>query len=327
MKPMFQDGLLVALAGAFLLTAVLSPVFIPYLRKLKFGQSIREEGPQWHQVKSGTPTMGGVMFLTAIVMVTLTISAAYQTVTANVMMLLIVTVFFGLLGFMDDYIKVVKKRNLGLTSKQKLAGQIVISAVIYLILMMSGFSTEVALPGTAWSLDFGWAYFPFLVVVLVGTSNAVNLTDGLDGLVAGSSVIAFSAFAYIAYQAGMLDVAMFALTVAGAMAGFMLVNVHPAKIFMGDTGSLALGGALAMIAVLTKTEVLLVIIGAVFVIETLSVILQVASFKLRGKRIFKMSPIHHHFEMSGWSEWRVVIVFWSMGLIFALLGVWIEVWM
>ncbi|WP_041581841.1 phospho-N-acetylmuramoyl-pentapeptide-transferase [Salisediminibacterium selenitireducens] len=324
---MFQDGLLFALAGAFLLTAVLSPVFIPYLRKLKFGQSIREEGPQWHQVKSGTPTMGGVMFLTAIVMITLIISAGFQTVSANVMMLLIVTVFFGLLGFMDDYIKVVKKRNLGLTSKQKLAGQIVISAVIYLILMLSGFSTEVSVPGTAWSLDFGWAYFPFLVVVLVGTSNAVNLTDGLDGLVAGSSVIAFSAFAFIAHQAGMMDVTMFALAVSGAMAGFMLVNVHPAKIFMGDTGSLALGGALAMIAVLTKTELLLIIIGAVFVIETLSVILQVASFKLRGKRIFKMSPIHHHFEMSGWSEWRVVIVFWSMGLVFALLGVWIEVWM
>lgn len=327
MNPMFQNGLLFAIVGAFLLTAVLSPLFIPYLRKLKFGQSIREEGPQWHQVKSGTPTMGGVMFLTAIVMVTLVISAAFQTVTANIVMLLIVTVFFGLLGFIDDYIKVVKKRNLGLTSKQKLAGQVGISAVIYLILILSGFSTDVAVPGTTWSLDIGLFYFPFLIVVLVGTSNAVNLTDGLDGLVAGSSVIAFSAFALIAFQADMMDVTMFALTVAGAMAGFMLVNVHPAKIFMGDTGSLALGGALAMIAVLTKAELLLVIIGAVFVIETLSVILQVASFKLRGKRIFKMSPIHHHFEMSGWSEWRVVIVFWSTGLLFAILGVWIEVWM
>lgn len=324
---MLQDGLIIALVAGFLFTAFLSPVYIPYLRKLKFGQSIREEGPEWHQKKSGTPTMGGLMFLTAILIVSLAVSSIYQLLTAEIIVLLIVTVSFGAVGFIDDYIKVVKKRNLGLTSRQKLLGQIVISAVVYAILMTTGFDTSVAIPATGIEIEFGWFYFILLLVMLVGTSNAVNLTDGLDGLVAGSSVISFLAFALIAYTMGMNDVALFAVTVSGAMAGFLLVNVHPAKIFMGDTGSLALGGGLAMLAVITKTELLLIVIGGVFVIETLSVILQVASFKLRGKRIFKMSPIHHHFEMSGWSEWRVVIVFWTAGLLFAITGLWIEVWM
>lgn len=324
---MLQDGMLIALVTAFLFTAILSPVYIPYLRKLKFGQSIREEGPQWHQKKSGTPTMGGLMFLTAILIVTLVVSSIYQILSAEIIMLLIVTISFGVLGFIDDYIKVVQKRNLGLTSKQKLLGQIMISAVVYAILMATNFDTTVAIPGTETAFEFGWFYFILMLIMLVGTSNAVNLTDGLDGLVAGSSVISFLAFAWIAYSLGMNDVALFALTVTGAMAGFLLVNVHPAKIFMGDTGSLALGGGLAMLAVLTKNELLLIVIGGVFVIETLSVIIQVASFKLRGKRVFKMSPIHHHFEMSGWSEWRVVIVFWTAGLLFALTGLWIEVCM
>ncbi|AOM83276.1 phospho-N-acetylmuramoyl-pentapeptide-transferase [Salisediminibacterium beveridgei] len=324
---MLQDGLIISLVAAFLFTAFLSPVYIPYLRKLKFGQSIREEGPEWHQKKSGTPTMGGLMFLTAILIVALIVSSIFQLLSAEIVVLLIVTVSFGAVGFIDDYIKVVKKRNLGLTSKQKLLGQIVISAVVYAILLTTDFDTAVSVPATGIDIEFGWFYFILLLFMLVGTSNAVNLTDGLDGLVAGSSVISFLAFAWIAYSMGMNDVALFAMTVTGAMAAFLLVNVHPAKIFMGDTGSLALGGGLAMLAVITKTELLLIVIGGVFVIETLSVILQVASFKLRGKRIFKMSPIHHHFEMSGWSEWRVVIVFWAAGLLFAITGVWIEVWL
>ncbi|SER63827.1 phospho-N-acetylmuramoyl-pentapeptide-transferase [Salipaludibacillus aurantiacus] len=324
---MLEQGLLFTLLLAFLLTVFLSPFLIPFLRKLKFGQSIRDEGPKSHQKKTGTPTMGGLMIILSIVFSSLVMAGQFHTIGVEIWLLLLVTVGFGLLGFLDDYIKVVKKRNLGLTSKQKFLGQVAISAVVYVVLLQSGISTEVHIPGTGLALDVGWLYLPLIIVMLVGASNAVNLTDGLDGLVAGTAAVAFGAFAILAYFTGMLTVSLFSLAVVGAVLGFLVFNAHPAKVFMGDTGSLALGGALAMIAILTKMELLLVVIGGVFVIETLSVIIQVISFKTTGKRVFKMSPLHHHYELSGWSEWRVVVTFWLVGILFAFTGVYLEVWM
>ncbi|MFV8827054.1 phospho-N-acetylmuramoyl-pentapeptide-transferase [Alkalihalobacterium sp. APHAB7] len=321
-----QITLLFTLIASFLIAVILSPIIIPFLRRLKFGQSIRDEGPKSHQKKSGTPTMGGVMILLSILLTTVIIISKFLTFTTEIWLLLFVTLGYGLLGFLDDFIKVVMKRNLGLTSKQKLVGQLVIAIIFYLGLRMLDFSTEIAIPATNISIDFGWLYFPLIIVMLVGASNAVNLTDGLDGLLAGTGAIAFGAFAILAWNAEMFDVAIFCGAVVGAVLGFLVFNAHPAKVFMGDTGSLALGGAIAAVAILTKLEILLVIIGGVFVIETLSVIIQVISFKTRGKRVFKMSPLHHHYELSGWSEWRVVVTFWLVGMLFAILGIYLEVW-
>jgi phospho-N-acetylmuramoyl-pentapeptide-transferase len=312
---------------AFLITVLLSPVFIPFLRRLKFGQSIREEGPKSHQKKSGTPTMGGVMILLAIVISALVMTGKFSQPTVKTFLLLFVTLGFGLIGFLDDFIKVVLKRNLGLTSKQKLLGQIIISVIFYLIYRHNHFSTDIHLPFGNYSFDLGWLFVFFIVFWLVGFSNAVNLTDGLDGLVSGTAAIAFGAFAVLAWNQSQYEVAIFCVAVVGAVLGFLVFNAHPAKVFMGDTGSLALGGAIATVAILTKLEILLIIIGGVFVIETLSVILQVASFKTTGKRIFRMSPLHHHYELCGWSEWRVVVTFWTVGLLFAIIGIYIEVWM
>jgi len=303
------------------LTVILAPIGIPMLRRLKFGQSIREEGPQSHMKKAGTPTMGGIIFLLSIITTTVACGLLLDVFTTHTVVLLLVFIGFGIIGFLDDGIKVIFKRNLGLTSLQKLIGQIVIAIAAFLLLRLGTFDTAITIPFTDWQVDLGMLYVGFLIFWLVGFSNAVNLTDGLDGLVAGTASIAFAAFGVIALFNEQADIALFAFAVTGALLGFLIFNANPAKVFMGDTGSLALGGALAMISVLIKQELLLLLIGLVFVIETLSVILQVGSFKLRKKRIFKMSPIHHHFELSGWSEWKVVLVFWSTGLIMALIAV------
>ena len=312
------------LAISFILTVILAPIGIPMLRRLKFGQSIREEGPQSHMKKAGTPTMGGILFVLSIIATTLIAGSIYNLFTTQTVVLLLVLVGFGVIGFLDDGIKVIFKRNLGLTSLQKLIGQIIISIAAFMLLRLGTFDTSIMIPFTDIKLDFGLFYIAFLIFWLVGFSNAVNLTDGLDGLVAGTASIAFAAFGVIALFNEQADIALFAFAVTGALLGFLIFNANPAKVFMGDTGSLALGGALAMISVLVKAELLLLLVGLVFVIETLSVILQVGSYKLRKKRIFKMSPIHHHFELSGWSEWKVVLVFWSTGLIVALIAVFME---
>ncbi|MCM3713101.1 phospho-N-acetylmuramoyl-pentapeptide-transferase [Halalkalibacter oceani] len=324
---MLERVLLLTLVLSFVIAVILSPLFIPFLRRLKFGQSIREEGPKSHQKKSGTPTMGGIVIVLSILFASLFISMRFLAFSQEIALLLLVTVGFGLVGFLDDYIKVVKKRNLGLTSKQKLAGQLLIAILFYFGLRQMGLSTEVAIPATSLSIDFGWFYLPLVIVMLVGASNAVNLTDGLDGLLAGTGAVAFGAFAVLAWNLELIDVSIFSAAVVGAVLGFLVFNAHPAKVFMGDTGSLALGGALAAIAIMTKLEILLIIVGGVFVIETLSVIIQVISFKTRGKRVFKMSPLHHHYELSGWSEWRVVVTFWFVGMVLAVIGIYIEVWM
>ncbi|KQL39526.1 phospho-N-acetylmuramoyl-pentapeptide-transferase [Bacillus sp. FJAT-25509] len=324
---MLEPSILVAMITAFIIAVILSPIFIPYLRKLKFGQSIRDEGPQSHKKKSGTPTMGGIIILIALSLSALLISMYFDVLSTRTYVLLFVTICFGVIGFLDDYIKVVKKRNLGLTSKQKFICQVIVSIIVFFAIRAMGISTSISIPGTNYSFDLGFIYVLLIIFMLVGTSNAVNLTDGLDGLVSGTAAIAFGAYAVLAYNQHQLDVAIFSIAVVGAVLGFLVFNAHPAKVFMGDTGSLALGGALAAIAIVTHLEILLVIIGGIFVIETLSVMIQVASFKATGKRVFKMSPLHHHYELSGWTEWRVVVTFWFVGLLFALLGIYIEVWM
>lgn len=318
----------VTIAIGFLITVLLSPIFIPLLRRLKFGQSIREEGPKSHLKKTGTPTMGGIMIVLSIIITSIIMVYKVQGVPISYEFWLLIFVLFGygLLGFLDDFIKVAMKRNLGLTSRQKMIGQIGIALIFYFILYGQGFSTQVQIPGTTIEWDLGWFYAVLVVFMLVGASNAVNLTDGLDGLLAGTATIAFGAYAILTlFIGGFTEVTIFSLAVVGSLLGFLVFNAHPAKVFMGDTGSLALGGAIGAIAILTKTEILLVIIGGIFVLETLSVIIQVISFKTTGKRVFKMSPLHHHYELLGWSEWRVVTTFWLVGLIFAVLGIYIEV--
>ncbi|UZJ77254.1 phospho-N-acetylmuramoyl-pentapeptide-transferase [Fictibacillus sp. KU28468] len=323
---MIEQVLLFTLLASFLIAVLSSPFFIPFLRRLKFGQSIREEGPKSHQKKSGTPTMGGIIIIVALSLAAYIMTFKFIGMKTETYLLLLVTVGYGIVGFLDDFIKVVKKRNLGLTSRQKLVGQLVIAAIFYIGLIKTGFSTEISVPGTDFSFDVGWLYPVLVVVMLIGASNAVNLTDGLDGLLAGTAAIAFGAFAVLASNLHHYETALFSVAVVGGVLGFLVFNAHPAKVFMGDTGSLALGGAISAIAIILKLELLLVIIGGVFVIETLSVMLQVASFKTRGKRIFKMSPLHHHYELSGWSEWRIVVTFWGVGLLFAALGIYLEVW-
>lgn len=313
---MLQQVLVAAIVAAgFVL--VTGPFFIPELHKLKFGQSIREEGPKSHQKKSGTPTMGGIMIILGITLGTL----AAAPWTPEVLLAVFIMLGHFVLGFLDDYIKVVKKRNLGLKARQKLAGQILIAVVtMYVATQVLGIDTDIWIPGLDANVSLGVLYYPLVLFVLVGTSNAVNLTDGLDGLAAGTVAIAASAFAAISVLTGHGDLSYFCVAMAAACLAFLRFNAHPAKVFMGDTGSLALGGALAAVGILTHTEILLAVIGFVFVCEALSVIIQVISFQTTGKRVFRMSPIHHHFELGGWSEWKVVTVFWCVGLLASVLG-------
>lgn len=308
--------ILLSLGVSFILAVLFGPLFIPLLRRLKFGQQVRTDGPQSHLKKSGTPTMGGV-----IIMLALLISFVnFAEFSNEFWVLLTASLGFGIVGFLDDYIKIVFKRSLGLTAKQKLAGQLLFSIIICAQLYHMGHSTELFIPGTDFGFDLGWFYYPFVVIILFAASNSVNFTDGVDGLLAGTSAIAFGAFTIVAMLAESYDAAIFSAAMIGGVLGFLVYNAHPAKVFMGDMGSLGIGGGIAAVAILTKTELLLIIIGGVFVMEMLSVIIQVGSMKIRKKRVFRMSPIHHHFELGGWSEWKVDAVFWSVGLILAIIG-------
>lgn len=301
-----------------MLAVIIGPLLIPLLRRMKFGQQIREEGPKAHYKKAGTPTMGGTIILLALTLPYLRFAPHHSL---EFYVLLVACLGFGLVGFLDDYIKIVFKRSLGLTARQKLFGQLLVAGVVCYLLYRMGHSTDITVPFVDISIHLGWwLYVPFVILFMLGFSNAVNFTDGLDGLLAGTSAIAFGVIAIIAMTVSNHEVAFFSAAMIGAVLGFLVFNAHPAKVFMGDTGSLGIGGALAAAAILTKTELLLVIVGGVFVVEVLSVVIQVVSFKTRGKRIFKMSPIHHHFELSGWSEWRVVITFWTAALVFACFG-------
>jgi len=308
-----------AAVTALAVCAALGPVMIPVLHKLKFGQSIRDAGPASHMKKSGTPTMGGIMMLCGL-FVSMMI---WNRFTPLIMIAFVLTFGHALIGFLDDYIKVVRKRNLGLTAKQKFACQIALAlAYIYYVEQHAGpDGTSLWIPGTAVTLQAGWLYYVLVFLLLVGTTNAVNLTDGLDGLASFVTLPVMLTYAYIAWQAGEGDLCLFAMAVLGSCCGFLVWNHYPAKVFMGDTGSLALGGAVAALALLTHTEFLLVIIGGVYVCEALSVMLQVAYFKQSGgKRLFRMAPFHHHFELGGWKETKVVNVFTLASCICCLLG-------
>ena len=300
-----QLRLLLSVVTALAIVLFSGVYFLPLLHRLKYGQSIREEGPASHQQKSGTPTMGGVMIVLAVTAATL----LFAPLTVTTLLALFIFLGHFLLGFAD-----------GLRAYQKLLGQLGIALVTILIgRHLLGHDTSVWVPVLGTSLDIGAWYYVLVVFVLVGTSNAVNLTDGLDGLAAGTVAVAALFYAMLLYGTDSSLMA-FSAAIIGACVGFLWYNHHPARIFMGDTGSLALGGALAGIAILSRTEALLPIVGIIFVCEALSVILQVASFKTRGKRIFRMSPIHHHFELGGWCETRVVYTFWGVGALGALLA-------
>ncbi|MCO4357904.1 phospho-N-acetylmuramoyl-pentapeptide-transferase [Staphylococcus agnetis] len=312
---------------AFIITAVLVPVLIPTLKRMKFGQSIREEGPESHMKKNGTPTMGGLTFLISAIVTTL-IASFFVDTASPLLLLVFVTLGFGLIGFIDDYIIVVKKNNQGLTSKQKFLAQIVIAVVFFIVakgMNAFDFSTSINLPFTDISIPLSFAYVIFIIFWQVGFSNAVNLTDGLDGLATSLSIIGFSMYAVMSFILAQPAIGLFCVIMVAALAGFLPYNINPAKVFMGDTGSLALGGIFATISIMLNQELSLLFIGLVFVLETLSVMIQVTSYKLTGKRVFKMSPLHHHFELVGWSEWKVVGVFWTVGLISGLIGLWIGV--
>lgn len=316
MNSMEQIGTMIV---SFLITVVAMPSFINYFRNRNEGQMIREEGPKWHEKKSGTPTMGGLIFIVAITVSSLLFEITSHQINATGLILIFILIMYGLLGFWDDSIKLMKKQNEGLKAWQKFLGQVVGAVIFYLVYLHEGFPQVLNLPWIG-SWHLGIWFVLFVVFWLVGFSNAVNLSDGLDGLVSGLAIIAFGAYAIIAGAQKQFDVLIFCLAIIGALLGFFIFNHKPAKIFMGDMGSLALGGALAAVSILVHHEVALLLIGIVFVCETASVILQVLSFKLTGHRIFKMSPIHHHFEMLGWSEWKVDIVFWCVGLIGAVIG-------
>jgi phospho-N-acetylmuramoyl-pentapeptide-transferase len=327
----------VASLTALLLVLVLGPWTIERLRAFQVAQYIREEGPQSHKAKAGTPTMGGLLILAGIVVPTLLWA---DLTNRNVWIAMLATLAFGAIGFADDYLKVVKKQNLGLSAKLKFRGQVLVGLLLGSVLYglsltgPSQFSTRIIFPFFKnFMPDLSAFYILFVVMVVVGASNAVNLTDGLDGLAIGSTLIAGAAFTVLAYVSGhrvfseYLDllylpgageITVFCGAMVGASMGFLWWNCYPAQIFMGDVGSLALGGALGTVAILIKQELLLFSVGGLFVVEALSVILQVGSFKLRGKRVFRMAPLHHHFELVGWKEPQIIIRFWIVAFVFAL---------
>ncbi len=317
-----NSTILMSVLLSFAISVVLGPFVIPFLRRLKVGQTVREEGPQSHLKKNGTPTMGGILILVSVVVTSLFFVRDYP----KIIPVLFLTLGFGLIGFMDDYIKVVLKRSMGLRAWQKFALQIVVTAVFtYYLLRCTDVSLAMKVPflhGVI--LDFGVWNIPILFFIVIGTVNGTNFTDGLDGLASSVTVLVATFFSVVAIGTGS-GIEPITCAVVGALLGFLLFNVYPASVFMGDTGSLALGGFVAAAAYMMQMPLFIVIVGFIYMIEVLSVILQVTYFKLTGgKRIFKMAPIHHHFELCGWSETRVVAVFsivTALLCLTALLGV------
>ena len=311
---------------AFFLTVLMLPRLIKYLHVLKFGQAIREEGPQSHMHKKGTPTMGGISFIVSIV-ISLIIAMILDSGNIQYYILFIyTTISFSIIGYIDDMLIVVKKKNDGLAPRKKLMLQILFSVIFYiLITFIYKDINYIHIPGLDYNLNISYLYLIFLVFWQTGFSNAVNLTDGLDGLATSVTIITTSTFALLAYKENNFPVLVFCLTIVGALLGFLLFNKNPAKIFMGDTGSLALGGILAAISVILHKEIAFLFIGLVYILETLSVIIQVAYFKKTGKRIFKMSPLHHHFELSGYGEVKTVYIFVIIAVISSAIGYFIGV--
>ncbi len=314
------------LGVAFLLTVLMLPRLIKYLHVLKFGQAIREEGPQSHMHKKGTPTMGGISFIIAIV-ISLIVAMFLDSSNIQYYILFIyTTISFSIIGYIDDMLIVVKKKNDGLAPRKKLMLQIIFSVIFYILVTFIYKEVNyIHIPVFDYNLNISYFYIIFLVFWQTGFSNAVNLTDGLDGLATSVTIITTSTFALLAYKENNFPVLVFCLTIVGALVGFLLFNRNPAKIFMGDTGSLALGGILAAISVILHKEVAFLFIGLVYILETLSVIIQVAYFKKTGKRIFKMSPLHHHFELSGYGEVKTVYIFVIIAVISSAIGYFVGV--
>ncbi|MGN0496076.1 MAG: phospho-N-acetylmuramoyl-pentapeptide-transferase [Lachnospiraceae bacterium] len=302
---------------AFGISVILCPIMIPLLQKLKFGQFIRDEGPESHLKKSGTPTMGGLIILCSMVVTSL----FYIKSNPVILPVLFVTLGFGLVGFLDDYIKVVMKRSMGLRAWQKMVGQFLVTAIFaYYLANYTDVGTSVLLPFTkGYEWDMGFWFYPFLFFVVIGTVNGTNFTDGLDGLLSSITVLTATFFTVVAIgmESGLEPVTC---ACVGALLGFLVFNVYPAKVFMGDTGSLALGGLIASVAVMLRMPIYIVIVGFIYFVEVLSVIIQVTYFKKTGKRIFKMAPIHHHFELCGWPETKVVAIFAIVTAVLCLIG-------
>ena len=321
-------GLLVTLVAAFLLSSVIGVWLIPFLHKLHYGQTILDIGPAWHKSKQGTPTMGGIMFIIGSI---LACAAGWCTIAFSAQGLVdasshgtfylvggfLMALGFGVIGFLDDYIKVVKKRNLGLKAWQKSAAQLLV-AVIYLRIFAPNDLLWIPFAG---EFSIGWFYYPLMLFIIIGAVNAVNLTDGVDGLAASVTMVAAMGFMLIAAIQSFTQMDLMAAALAGGCLGFLVWNFHPAKVFMGDTGSMFLGGMVVALAFGLRKPVLLLFIGIVYVVETMSDIIQIGSVKLTGKRVFKMAPIHHHFEMCGWSEVKIVVVFSAVTALGCLIAV------
>lgn len=307
-----------AILLAFIVTVVVCPIVIPILHRMKFGQPIREEGPQSHKKKEGTPTMGGIMILLGFTISALVFSWWHPDVIA----IILITVGYGIVGFIDDFLKVVKKQNEGLKPLQKIIFQLVVTILFYIYIVTTEQGTDIYIPFTKdLYIDLGILYAPFMFFVMVGTVNSVNLTDGLDGLASGVTALVTMFFLFVSLGLLMTGLPYACGAMIGALMGFLVFNCHPAKVFMGDTGSLALGGFIASIAILTKMPIILVIVGLIYVCESLSVIIQVSYFKAtKGKRIFKMAPIHHHFELCGMAGIKVVQLFWIVTAVMCLIG-------
>lgn len=323
---LLTKAVLSAMIG-FIAAVIIGLVLIPFLKKINFNQRISEYVGESHRKKQGTPTMGGIIFIIPTILgILFLILDDRIDFTYNLLIIIVVFILYAFLGFLDDFLSIKRGKNEGLTVIQKFMGQIIIALIFFAIYMKYNGNTVFSVSTLGISIDLGWLYGVFILILLVGFSNAVNLTDGLDGLAGGLSAIAFVAFALISLFVGKEDIGIFCFVLTGALLGFLMFNAYPAKTFMGDTGSLALGATLATVAILTEREITLFVIGFVFCIETLSVILQVYWYKTKKKRLFLMTPIHHHFEKKGYKEPDIVKGFWLIGIICAVLGIFFAVW-
>ena len=317
-----------AIMIGFLFSVILGLILLPLLRKLKVGQRISSYVGYSHRQKEGTPTMGGLIFIIPTVVITLGLLVTDKiSYSDNLAIVLVVFLCFAIIGFLDDFLSLKKHNNEGLTTYQKLLGQVIISTIFFYIYMKNGGQTSFVVGTLGIDIELTWLYGLFILFILIGASNAVNLTDGLDGLAGSLSAVAFIAFALISFVVGFEDIGIFCLVLVGALVGFLVYNTHPAKIFMGDTGSLALGGVMGAVAILTHRELTLLVVAGVFVIETLSVILQVFWLRFFHKKLFLMTPLHHHFEKLGWQETDIVKLFVVFGLFLAMGGIIFGVWL
>lgn len=308
------------LISSFILAYLLGKILIPILHRMKYGQSIREEGPKAHMKKQGTPTIGGLIFIISTFIVTILYSVFYvKTLKNDAVIILLIFLAFGFVGFLDDYLKIRRKKNLGLRAYQKMILLMLITFVIY-VFSKDTLGTNLYIPILNVNINLYYLYLPFLFVYFTGVTNAVNLTDGLDGLATTVTIIVLIFLFLISFVFGKVDIGIFAFILIGSLMAFLIFNVNPARVFMGDTGSLALGGAVASISFLLGIEVVLILAGIIYVIEALSVIIQVVVYKFTRKRVFKMAPIHHHFEHLGWSENKIVYIFGAITLIACIIS-------